>query len=138
MSNVKLRFLCLIWPDISLSATRPIIEVEIEDPDRRVYFLCNAIKSEYHQRLHEFDASELVLWKCTIPLEILEDSSERLKNIRLDPNEPGESELLRLDSTSRISDYFKNGVPDQTLNILVQLFSGCDTYALSSMLIVFM
>lgn len=133
MSNVKLRLLCLIWPDIS--ATRPIIEVEIEDPDRRVYFLCNAIKSEYHQRLHEFDASELVLWKCTIPLEILE---ERLKNIRLDPNEPVESELLRLDSTSRISDYFKNGVPDQTLNILVQLFSGCDTYALSSMLKVFM
>ena len=36
MSNLKLRLLCLIWPDNN--ATRPIIEVEIEDPDRRVHF----------------------------------------------------------------------------------------------------
>ena len=82
MSNVKLRLRCVIWPDNNPPPSRPINWSWSWNWPRLglLNSLRDAVKFEYHHhRLHEFDASQLVLRS---QFEILE---ERLKKCTLRP-----------------------------------------------------
>ena len=82
MSNVKLRLLCVIWPDNNPTPSHPINWSWSWNWPRLglLNSLRDAVKFEYHHhRLHEFDASQLVLRS---QFEILE---ERLKKCTLRP-----------------------------------------------------
>ena len=113
MSSVKLELACLIWPIKSPSNRLVVIKI---DGHECVDSLRKAVKLKYSQTLDKVDAVNLVLWKCFIPYENLE---ERLENVRYD--EPGEYKLLPLvPILSKISDHFAT-VPKKTINILVQI-----------------
>ena len=80
MSNVKLRLLCVIWPDNNPTPTRPINWSWNWPRLGLLNSLRDAVKFEYHHHiLHEFDASQLVLRS---QFEILE---ERLKKWTIRP-----------------------------------------------------
>jgi len=105
--------MCLIWPD-----ERPnprVVEVEIDD-NRTVARLQKLIKGEYDHRLHKVDASDLVLWKCFIPVD--DKLQETLATVRFDVPD---ARLHHLPSTSRLSKYFDTGLPDETIHILVEV-----------------
>ena len=54
--------MCLVWPDDK--PDEHSVKVKINH-DRTVAALKKLIKAEYAHRLHNIDAPDLVLWKCS-------------------------------------------------------------------------
>ena len=110
---MKLRLLCLVWPDDN--PDEHIVEVEL-DSDRTVAFLKKLIKAEHARRLHNVDAQDLALWKCSIPCD--DNMENALNAIRFDGTA---TDLLHLPPFSPLSDYFATGFPPKTIHILVEV-----------------
>ena len=130
MSNVKLRLLCVIWPDNNPTPSRPINWSWNWNWPRLglLNSLRDAAKFEYHHHiLHEFDASQLV------PRSQFEILEERLKKCTLRPQRTRRIWASLLTSHLQNFGLFRKCV--YLIKLSTYLFSypsGCDTYALSS------
>ena len=115
MSGAKLKLMCLVWPDEKPS--EHISPVKIDDDDT-VGDLKDMIKNK-HSRLHNVDALDLVLWKCSgLPYD---DSLEQtLKDIRLDGSDV---RFVRLNKTwQRISQLFEDeNLSKEPIQILIEV-----------------
>jgi hypothetical protein len=116
MSVEKLRLTCLVWPDDK--PDEHIVEVEL-DNNRTVASLKDMIKDKYARRLHNVDAPDLFLWKCSgLPDD--DNLEQTLKTLRFDGSD---DRLVRLASARRqISQYFGNeDLSKEPIHILVHL-----------------
>lgn len=113
MPGVKLRLMCLVWPDDN--PAQHIAPVKIDDDDT-VADLKELIKDKYAHRLHNVDASDLVLWKCSIPTD--DNLQKTLNSIRFDG---ADTRLHCLLPASEISEHFATGLPRNTLHILIEV-----------------
>ena len=110
----KLKLSCLIWPD-----NKPgehTFDVKL-NTDETVSFLKRLIKNEYPHRLAHVDATDLVLWKCSVPMD--DNLKETLTNIRFDGTDPSVQRLQL--AGSEISEHFATTLLRKTVHILVEL-----------------
>lgn len=107
MSGVKLKLLCLLWPDDK--PYEHIVQVEIDNDDI-VASLKKLIKNGYSCALSHTDAHSLVIWKCSgLPYD--DKLEQTLKNLQFDGSDVY---LVRLESAlEKISQHF-----DKNLNNL--------------------
>ena len=111
----KLNLTCLAWPQ-HIEPDEYTIQVKL-DRNETVSFLKKLIKNEYARRFAHVDASDLVLWKCSIPID--HNLTRNLSNIRFDGTD---SSVQRIrPAASEISEYFPFlSVPYNTIQILVK------------------
>lgn len=125
MSGTKyLTLMCLVWPD--KEPFQHIVNVEI-DSDKTIGYLKNMIKLEYSPKLDKVTASELVLWKCSIPVD--DNLQKILESIRFD-NPDTQIDLLF--PISDILECFPTSLPRKTIHILVQVPNYCEFGNISS------
>ena len=106
--------MCLVWPDDK--PNDHIVDVKIDNDDT-VAALKELIKLKYAPKLDKVAASDLVLWKCSIPDN---DYLKRTLNaIYFDGTDPSVERLARL--TSPLSKYFATPLPLETIHILVEV-----------------
>ena len=80
MSGVKLKLMCLVWPDNKLD--EHIVQVNIDDDDT-VASLKDMIKDKHAPMVDKVAARNLVLWKCSGFLD--DDNLEQtLKTLQFD------------------------------------------------------
>ena len=63
MSGEKLRLICFVCPDDNPNEHIVIVKI---DNDDTISELKKLIKLEHAHRLHQVDACDLILWKCSI------------------------------------------------------------------------
>jgi hypothetical protein len=117
MSGKKLRLMCLVWPDDN--PNEHIVVVKINNDDT-VAELKELIKPKYASRLHEVDACDLVLWKCSIPAD--DNSQHTLNTVRFDATD---TRLHHLPAASLLSEYFAADLSPRTIHILVEVPGEC-------------
>ena len=113
MSSIKLRLMCLIWPD-----DRPdqhIVSVKIDD-DETVGDLKRLIKAEHAPMLDKVPTRDLILWKCSIPAD--DNLKNALNAVCFDRTA---TDLLCLPPASLLSEHFATGPSPKTISILVQV-----------------
>ena len=116
----KLNLTCLqvAWP--YLNEPEPdehTIQVKL-DTDDTVSFLKELIRNKYtDRRFKGSDACDLVLWKCSIPID--DKLKENLKKIRFDGTDPSVQHIRP--AASEISEHFPTILPYKTIHILVRL-----------------
>ena len=117
MCGEKLRLTCLIWPD-----DKPddhIEEVEL-DNNRTVMFLRKLIKDEYTPRLDKVAASDLILWKCSIPADD-PNLKETLNAIHFDAADTyGDHGILPLKPYVKLVKVFVDDPAEEHIHIIVQ------------------
>jgi hypothetical protein len=113
--TLTLRLTCLVLSDADDNPNEHIARVEIHDNDI-VADLRKLIKQEYAHRLHNFDASDIVLWRCSIPAD--DNLHETLKTIHFDVSD---TRLDRLSPSSLVSKHFTTGLSPETIHILVKV-----------------
>ncbi|TDL19934.1 hypothetical protein BD410DRAFT_791575 [Rickenella mellea] len=123
MSGAKLWLWCLIWPDDKPNDHMEHVEI---DDDDTVTALRVLIKERYANRLRDFDASDIVLWKCSIPAD--GNLQETLETVRFDATDV---RLKRLPPTSEISGHFGTDLPCTTIHILVEIPEHENTVSLA-------
>src|SRR4051812_44209506 len=105
MSVKKLAIICLVWPD-----GNPIehpVEVEL-DNNRTVMALKQLIKAEHAPMLDNIAARDLVLWRCSIPINgDLPKTWENMPFVRTEDFYP-------LPPEDEISEFFEAGLPRKT------------------------
>ena len=69
-------------------------------------------------RLAHVTACDLVLWKCSIPID--DNLKENLEKIRFDGTDPSVQRIRP--AVSEISDHFPTILPYKTIHILVRLW----------------
>ncbi|CAA7268828.1 unnamed protein product [Cyclocybe aegerita] len=114
MSGMKLRLMCLVWPDDS--PNEHCVEVKIDNDDT-VATLKKLIRDEHAPRLDKVAAPDLVLWKCSgLPDDNLEQS---LKTLQFDGSDV---RLVRLNNARRrISQLFEGeDLSKEPIHILVE------------------
>ena len=121
MSAEKLNLTCLplTWPQTPYNSLDEPDENTIQvklDTDETVGFLKKLIKNEYTPRLVHITASELVLWKCSIPIN--DNLKENLRKIRFDGTDPSVQRIRP--AASEISEHFPTILPYKTIHILVR------------------
>ena len=82
-----------------------------------VSLLKKLIKNEYTHRFSGYDACDLVLWKCSIPID--NNLKENLEKIRFDGTDPSVQRIRP--AASVISEHFSTNLPYKTIQILVRL-----------------
>ena len=116
----KLNLTCLQVAYPHLNEPEPdehTIQVKL-DTDETVSFLKELIKNKYtDRRFKGYDACELVLWKCSIPID--NNLKENLKKIRFDGTDPSVQHVRP--AASEISEHFPTILPYRTIQILVRL-----------------
>jgi len=119
MSEEKLRLTCLVWPDDK--PDEHLVEVEL-DNNRTVMFLKELIKLKHAPMLDKVAARDLVLWKCSIPVD--DNLQETLDTVRFDATD---ARLHRLPPASLLSKHFATGLSPETIHILVEVpvLGGC-------------
>ena len=110
----KLKLVCLVWPDNKPDQHTVQVEIDINET---IMLLKKLIKNEYAHRLAHVDATDLVLWKCSIPVD--DNLKETLANIRFDGTDPSVQRLQP--AASKVSKYFTTDLPPETIHILVEL-----------------
>ena len=90
------------------------IQVKL-DPDDTVSSLKKLFKNEYTHRFAGYDACDLILWKCSIPID--DNLKENLKKIRFDGTDPSVQRIRT--AASEISEHFPTILPYKTIQILV-------------------
>ena len=116
----KLNLTCLqvAWP--YLNEPEPdehTIQVKL-DTDETVSCLKRLIKNEYtHRRFAKYDPCDLVLWKCSIPID--NNLKKNLERIRFDGTDPSVQRIRP--ASSEISEHFPTTLPHKTIQILVRL-----------------
>ena len=110
----KLKLSCLIWPDNEPDEHTVQVEIDINET---IMLLKDLVKDERAHRLAHVDATDLVLWKCSIPVD--DNLKETLINIRFDGTDPSVQPLLP--ATSEISEHFTTTLSRKTIHILVEL-----------------
>jgi hypothetical protein len=93
------------------------IQVKL-DAHEPVSFLKKLIKNEYTHRFSNIDASDLVLWKCLIPID--DNLKENLEKIRFDGTDPSVQRIRP--AASEISEYFP---PYLRYNKAIQVLVRC-------------
>jgi len=131
MSGVKFRLMCLVWPDDK--PDEHTVQVKIDEDDT-VATLKDMIKDKYARRLHNVDAPDLVLWKCSgLPDD--DNLEQTLKTLWFDGSD---NRLVRLASARRqISQYFRDtDLSKEPIHILVEVpaLGECGTFICYSML----
>ena len=123
MSVKKLRLTCLVWPDDK--PDEHSVEVKI-DNDETVAALKKLIKAEYAHRLHNVDAPDLVLWKCSgLPDD--DNLEHTLKTIRFDGSDVRLVYLHK--SRQRISQIFGDeALSKEPIHILVEVLDHGECY----------
>ena len=112
----KLNLTCLYWATIQ-SDERDELTIQVKvDTDETVSFLKKLIKNEYTPRLDGVAACDLVLWKCSIPID--DNLCENLKKIRFDGTDPSVQRIRP--AASEISEHFPTILPYKTIQILVR------------------
>ena len=113
--TVNLNLRCLILPDDDPSVHVFLINIH---SDREVDELKDAIKLKRSNRLKNFDAADLLLWKCSIPRD--ENLKATLSSLRLDRTDDHGPTFLSVDE--QLSLYFQDdAIPTKNIQILVQL-----------------
>ena len=111
----KLKLTCIAYPYYYEPDERTI-QIKI-DTDETVSFLKKLIRKEYtHHRFTNCDACDLVLWKCSIPID--DNLKKHLDKIRFDGTDPSVQRIRP--AASEISDYFPTNLPNKTIQILVR------------------
>jgi len=116
MSGVKLRLMCLVWPDDK--PDEHTVQVKIDDDDT-VATLKDMIKDKHAPMLDKVAARDLALWKCSgLPDD--DNLEQTLKTLRLDGSD---DRLVRLTSARRqISQHFKDeDLSKEPIHILVKV-----------------
>ena len=80
MSGVKLKLMCLVWPDDK--PDEHIVQVNIDNDDT-VASLKDIIKDKHANAFAHFDAHDLVLWKCS-SLPDDDNLEQTLKTLQFD------------------------------------------------------
>jgi hypothetical protein len=124
MSGMKLRLMCLAWPDDK--PDEHIVQIEIDDDDT-VASLKKLIKGEHAHAFTHVDARDLVLWKCSgLPDDV--NLEQNLKTFQFDGSD---DRLVHLASArQQISQHFGNeNLSKEPIHILVELppLSECVT-----------
>jgi hypothetical protein len=91
------------------------IQVKL-DIDETVSFLKKLIKNEYSPRFDGIGAYDLVLWKCSIPID--DNLKKNLDKIRFDGTDPSVQRIRP--AASEISEHFPTILPYKTIQILVR------------------
>ena len=115
----KLNLTCLAWPRRPNQGRNDPDECTIQvkvDTDETVSFLKKLIKIEYTHRFAGVDACDLVIWKCSIPID--GNLFENLVKIRLDGTDPSVRRIRP--AASGISEHFPTILPNKTIHILVR------------------
>jgi hypothetical protein len=113
----KLNLTCLAWPSrLSRDPVEQTIQVKL-DIDDTVSFLKQSIKAQYTYYFSTFDACELVLWKCSIPID--DNLKKNLDKIRFDGTDPSVQRIRT--AASEISEHFPTILPHKTLQIIVRI-----------------
>ncbi|KAG5650881.1 hypothetical protein H0H81_010681 [Sphagnurus paluster] len=113
-----LKLICLIWPDAD---TEAIDEVEINGSENLIN-LRQMIKRVYDPRLRDVDASDLELWKCSIPLEGLDEKLPPIDYGATNSNTHDKLGIQRLDDYFvRLSSIFVDDPTEHHVHILVRL-----------------
>jgi len=131
MSGVKLRLMCLVWPDDE--PTEHSVEVEI-DEDKTVVFLRRLIKDKHPHSLAHVDSCELILWKCSGLPDGDDDLEQTLKTLQFDGSD---DRLVRLYARRSISQCFGDeDLSKEPIHILVELsaLGECTTHIFYSRL----
>ena len=113
ISSKKLRLMCLVWPNAN--PNEHIVNIEINN-DKTVSALKKLIKLEHARRLHEVDACDLVLWKCSISDD--DHLKETLNAIRFDVSDPSVQQLVPV--TLLLSEHFVAGLSLLAIHIVVR------------------
>ena len=110
----KLKLTCIAYPYYYEPDERTI-QIKI-DTDETISFLKELIKSKYtHHRFTSRDACDLVLWKCSIPID--DNLMKNLDKIRFDGTDPSVQRIRP--ASSEISEHFPTTLPNKTIHILV-------------------
>ena len=128
---MKLRLMCLVWPDDE--PTLHLFEVEIGG-EKTVAFLKELIKDAYVRRLHDVDLPDLVLWKCSGLPDGDDDLEQTLRTLQFDGSD---DRLVRLYARRSISQYFRDkDLSKEPIHILVELpaLGECVTHVFYSRL----
>ena len=116
----KLSLTCLqvAWPFYNdPEPDEHTIQVKVDNDDS-VSFLKELIKSKYtHHRFTSRDACDLVLWKCSIPID--DNLKKNLAKIRFDGTDPSVQRIRP--AASKILEHFPTIFPDTTIQVLVRL-----------------
>jgi hypothetical protein len=110
----KLNLTCLAWPcHANDDPDEYTIQVKL-DTDETVSFLKKSIKNEYASYFAMANACDLVLWKCSIPID--DNLKENLKKIRFDGTDPSVQRIRP--AASEISEHFPTILPYKTIHVL--------------------
>ena len=110
----KLKLICLLWPDNKPDQHTVQVEIDINET---IMLLKELIKDKHAHHLADVDARDLVLWKCSIPMD--DNLKETLTNIRFDGTDPSVQRLQL--AGSEISEHFATTLLRKTVHILVEL-----------------
>lgn len=112
--TMNLKLMCLVWPDDN--PHDHIFPVKIDD-DETIGDLKKLVKNEHAHRLHNVDASDLILWKCSIPAD--DNLQETLKTVHFDVTQGHFGH--KLPPVSKISEHFSTAsLLPKTIHILIQ------------------
>jgi hypothetical protein len=112
----KLNLTCLALPcRVDRYPDELTIQVKL-DIDETVSFLKNLIKNEYSPRFDGIGAYDLVIWKCSIPID--DNLKKNLDKIRFDGTDPSVQRIRP--AASEISEHFPTILPYKTIQILVR------------------
>ena len=95
----KLKLICLLWPDNKPDQHTVQVEIDINET---IMLLKELIKDKHAHHLADVDARDLVLWKCSIPMD--DNLKETLTNIRFDGTDPSVQRLQL--AGAEISEHF--------------------------------
>ena len=110
----KLKLTCLVWPDNEPDEHTVQVEIDINET---IMLLKELIKDKHAHHLADVDARDLVLWKCSIPMD--DNLKENLAKIRFNGTDPSVQRLRP--AASKVSKYFTTDLPPETIHILVEL-----------------
>ena len=111
----RLNLTCLAYNEFEPEPEGRTIQVKV-DTDETVSFLKELIRSKYtHRRFVGYDACDLVLWKCSIPID--DNLKKNLAKIRFDGTDPSVQRIRT--AASEISEHFPTILPYKTIHILV-------------------